>query len=100
VSAQGPFISLRDSFDLTTPNGRLMFQMIAAMAEFERSLIKERVRAGMRNARAKGIAIGRPQANVDMTAVTARRARGESLRTIAISLGVSAALLCKRANAA
>ena len=48
------FISLRDNLDLTTPSGRLMFHVIGAMAQFERSLIQERVRAGLRNARAKG----------------------------------------------
>ena len=47
------FISLRDNLDLSTPSGRLMFQIIGAMAEFERALIQERVRAGLRNARAK-----------------------------------------------
>lgn len=54
------FVSLRDNVDLSTPSGRLMFQIIGAMAEFERSLIVERVKAGMRNARAKGKRIGRP----------------------------------------
>lgn len=55
------FVSLRDSLDLTTPSGRLMFHVIAAMAEFEKSLIQERVCAGLRNARAKGKQLGRPQ---------------------------------------
>jgi DNA invertase Pin-like site-specific DNA recombinase len=50
------FVSLRDNLDLSTPAGRLMFQIIGAMAEFERSLIVERVKAGMRNAREKGSA--------------------------------------------
>jgi DNA invertase Pin-like site-specific DNA recombinase len=54
------FVSLRDNLDLSTPSGRLMFQIVGAMAEFERSLIAERVKAGMRNARAKGRRIGRP----------------------------------------
>jgi DNA invertase Pin-like site-specific DNA recombinase len=45
------FVSLRDNLDLSTPSGRLMFQIIGAMAEFERSLIQERVRAGLRNAK-------------------------------------------------
>jgi len=54
------FVSFRDNLDLTTPSGRLMFQIIGAMAEFERALIQERVKAGMRNARAKGRRIGRP----------------------------------------
>jgi DNA invertase Pin-like site-specific DNA recombinase len=48
------FISLRDNLDPSTPSGRLMFQIIGAMAEFERARTQERVRAGLRNARAKG----------------------------------------------
>src|SRR3989442_9188338 len=59
------FVSLRDNLDLATPSGRLMFQIIGAMAEFERSLIQERVRAGLRNARAKGKRLGRPRVIVD-----------------------------------
>jgi DNA invertase Pin-like site-specific DNA recombinase len=55
------FVSLRDNLDLTTPSGRLMFQIIGAMAEFERALIHERVKAGLRNARAKGKRLGRPR---------------------------------------
>ncbi len=55
------FISQRDNLDLSTPSGRLMFQIIGAMAEFERALIQERVRAGLRNARAKGRRLGRPR---------------------------------------
>ena len=55
------FVSLKDNLDLTTASGRLMFQIIGAMAEFERSLIQERVRAGLRNARAKGKRLGRPE---------------------------------------
>src|SRR5213083_2737323 len=59
------FVSLKDSLDLTTASGRLLFQLVAAMAEFERSLIQERVRAGIRNARAKGRRLGRPPLDVD-----------------------------------
>ena len=55
------FVSLRDNLDLTTPSGRLMFHVIGAMAEFEKSLIQERVCAGLRNARAKGKRLGRPR---------------------------------------
>lgn len=93
------FVSLRDGFDLTTPGGRAMFGMCAVMAEFERALIRERVKAGMVNAKRKGIRIGRPSGpafNVDMKAVRARRACGESLRSIAGDLGCSASLLVKR----
>ena len=52
------FVSLRDNLDLSTPSGRLMFQIIGAMAEFERALIQKRIRAGLRNARAKGKRLG------------------------------------------
>ena len=55
------FVSLRDSLDLGTPSGRLMMQLLGAMAEFERSLIVERVRAGLKNARSKGKTLGRPK---------------------------------------
>ena len=54
------FVSLRDNSDLSTPSGRLMFQIIGAMAEFERALIVERVKAGLRHAQAKGRRLGRP----------------------------------------
>jgi DNA invertase Pin-like site-specific DNA recombinase len=59
------FISIRDQIDMTTPAGRLQFHILSAMAEFERDLIVERVRAGIAQARMKGTksgkAIGRPQ---------------------------------------
>jgi DNA invertase Pin-like site-specific DNA recombinase len=93
------FVSLRDGFDLSTPSGRLMFQIIGAMGEFERNLIRERVRAGMAHARSKGRKLGRARLCVDMEAVAARRANGESLRAIARDLGVSPALLVNRAKA-
>src|ERR1700675_5189643 len=54
------FISFRDNLDLSTPSGRLMMQLLGAMAEFERALIQERVKAGLRNAKAKGVRPGRP----------------------------------------
>jgi DNA invertase Pin-like site-specific DNA recombinase len=53
-------ISLWDDLDLSTPSGRLMFQIVGSMAEFERALIQERVRAGLRNVRAKGRRLGHP----------------------------------------
>jgi len=90
------FVSLRDGFDLSTPSGRLMFQIIGAMGEFERNLIRERVKAGMAHAKAKGRQLGRSRVYVDLKAVESRRASGESLRTIARDLGVSPALLVKR----
>ena len=52
------FISLRDNLDLSTPSGRLMMQRLGSMAEFERALIQERVKAGLRNAKAKASGSG------------------------------------------
>lgn len=54
------FVSLRDNLDLGTPGGRLMFQIIGCMAEFERSLIQERVKAGLQAAKKRGKRLGRP----------------------------------------
>lgn len=83
------FVSLRDNLDLSTPSGRLMFQIIGAMAEFERALIQERVRAGIRNARAKGRRLGRPRVIVDASRVATLRSRGDSWSQIQAELGVS-----------
>lgn len=83
------FMSLKDSLDLTTSSGRLLFQLVAAMAEFERSLIQERVRAGIRNARNKGRRLGRPPLEVDTGRVSRLRASGASLRAISEQLGIS-----------
>ena len=83
------FVSLSDNLDLSTASGRLMFNIIGAMAEFERELIRERVRAGMKNAKAKGARIGRPRANVDASQIARLRASGLSWPKIARELGIS-----------
>jgi len=83
------FISFRDNLDLSTPSGRLMFQIIGAMAEFERSLIQERVKAGLRNARAKGKKFGRPGAQVDAARVAELRYEGLSWSQVCRTLNVS-----------
>ena len=83
------FTSIKDNLDLSTPSGRLMFQIIGAMAEFERSLIQERVKAGLRNARAKGKTLGRPRVAVDAAQIARLRASGASWPKIARELGVS-----------
>jgi DNA invertase Pin-like site-specific DNA recombinase len=82
------FASLKDNLDLSTPSGRLMFQIIGAMAEFERALIQERVKAGLHNARRNGKQLGRPRRVVDNDLVARMRAQGHSLRSIAQRAGV------------
>jgi DNA invertase Pin-like site-specific DNA recombinase len=83
------FVSLRDNLDLSTASGRLMFQIIAAMAEFERSLIQERVRAGLRNAKLKGKTLGRPRRIVNSDQMTRLREQGASFREIGEAVGAS-----------
>src|SRR3974390_600914 len=55
------FVSLHEGVDTSTPNGRLVFGIFASIAEFERELIRDRVKSGLRNARAKGKSLGRPR---------------------------------------
>jgi DNA invertase Pin-like site-specific DNA recombinase len=87
------FVSLSDNLDLSTASGRLMFNIIGAMAEFERELIRERVKAGMKNAKAKGTRIGRPRVKVDTALIARLRDQGASWRAISTQLGVGMATL-------
>jgi DNA invertase Pin-like site-specific DNA recombinase len=89
------FVSLKDAIDLSTPAGRLMFGVIASMAEFERDLIRERVRAGIRNARAKGRRVGRKPIVLDAARLADLRSKGKSIRDIARELGCSRSLVHK-----
>src|SRR6266446_6532202 len=59
------FVSLSESVDTSTPVGKMVFTILGSVAEMERQMIVERVKAGLRNARAKGKRIGRPGASVD-----------------------------------
>ncbi|WP_435211624.1 recombinase family protein [Streptomyces sp. bgisy034] len=81
--------------DTTSADGRLFFQIIAAMAEFERSLIKDRTKAGLEAAKAQGRTGGRPTVITDdlLAVAKARKAKGESVSVIAKALGVSRATL-------
>src|SRR6266478_6239495 len=89
------FISLKESLDLTTPAGRLMFGIISAMAEFERDLIRERVRAGIANRRAKGLRVGRKPIVLDTGRLATMRSDKKSIREIALTLGCSPSLVHK-----
>src|SRR4030067_1810552 len=60
------FISYDNNLDTTTPTGKLVFQIIGAVAEFEKDIIRERVRAGLENVRQKGKRLGRPEINNDI----------------------------------
>ena len=82
------FVSYTEGVDTTTPTGQLLFHIVGAVAQFERDLIAERVRAGLAHARAMGKHIGRPRARVDVEAVQNLRSKGNSLRVIATTLGI------------
>lgn len=89
------FVSFRENIDTGGPLGRAMIVIIGAIAELERNLIKERVKAGMRRARFEGRRIGREPLNVDSYALVRDRDRGMSLKDLAKSYRISRASVCR-----
>ena len=83
------FVSFREQIDTGGPLGRAIVVIIGAIAELERNLIIERVRAGMRRARLEGRHIGRPSLKLDPAAILRDRQRGQSLGQLARSYRVS-----------
>lgn len=88
------FVAVRDQIDYTTPSGRLFVQMLGALGEFEKSLLIERVRAGLDHARRKGKTLGRPRVRPD-EAIHALRALGKSYSEIAKELGITRGAVCR-----
>ena len=84
------FVSLTEAFDMTTPTGRALAGMLAVFAEFEREILRERVKAGIAQARAKGTTFGRPKSAAKKTAEIKRLYRKEKLSKseIARRLGI------------
>lgn len=93
IQARGCDLYLHvQAVDTSTPSGRMLFQMLAVFAEFERSIITTRINAGLDRARAKGTRLGRPAiASIDLKPVRDRLNRGQSIRTIAKATGFSTA---------
>ena len=85
------YVSLRENIDTGGPLGRAIIVIVAAIAELERILIIERVRAGMRRARLDGTHIGRNPLTLDHEAIRRERCQGQSLRKIAKGHRISAA---------
>jgi len=77
------FVSMRESLDTAGPLGRAVMIIVSAVAELERSLIRERVRAGMRRAQLEGQKLGRPCLELDRLSILRDRARGMSLGQLA-----------------
>jgi len=92
------FLSLREAIDTEGPLGRAIVTIISAIAELERSLIIERVRAGMHRARLEGKRIGRVPLDVDRAAIVRDRRLGMSLTQVARQHGVSRATVCRFVN--
>ena len=84
--------SLNEDINTTTPSGRLIFHVFAALAEFERALIRERVTAGIKAAQDRGVKFGRPQV-VTPEIVAQAKASGKSVREAAKELGISKSAL-------
>src|SRR6202171_2579291 len=76
------FVSLSEQLDTSTPTGKMVFTVLGAVAELERSLIVERVKAGLRNARAKGKRLGRPRLVLDRRRIGSLCAQGVFIRSI------------------
>ncbi len=83
------FVSLHEQLDCTTAAGQLLLHLLGAFAEFERAIIRERVKAGLANARSKGKRLGRPSLGIDARQIRSLRRSGHSIRQIARELHIS-----------
>jgi DNA invertase Pin-like site-specific DNA recombinase len=92
------FVSFSEQMDTSTPAGKMVFTVLGAVAELERSLIVERVKAGLRNARAKGKRLGRPKRIADARGIAALRAQGVGWKRIAAEMGIGVGTLYRLAR--
>lgn len=83
------FVSLHEGVDTSSPNGRLFFGIFASIAQFEKELIRDRVRSGLAAAKAKGKRIGRPRVAVDVRRIASLRHQGLSWAEITRETGIS-----------
>jgi len=93
------FVSLKEDVDTSTPAGELIFHVMAAIGQFERALIGDRIRSGLERAKALGKMVGRPRVQISGAQVLALRAQGLSYRDIARRLQISPALAHRLAQA-
>ncbi|MBL7672133.1 MAG: recombinase family protein [Bdellovibrionaceae bacterium] len=93
-SLQIPLVSLQEGFDLSTPIGRVVATVLAALSAFEREIIKERVVAGIQNAKANGKKLGRPSLNLEQE-VRVLRVEGHTFREIQSKLKISPGTIAK-----
>jgi DNA invertase Pin-like site-specific DNA recombinase len=92
-------VVLKQNIDTSSAAGRLTYSVLGAVAEFEREMLRERVRAGMMQARRKGKQIGRPPlrklSNADIAAIRAAREQGASTRRLASQFATSQWTICR-----
>jgi len=92
-------VSLRQNIDTTLPAGRLTFQILGAVAEFEREMLRDRVKAGMAQARRTGKRMGRPALRCfnpsDVERLRALRSQGTSVRRLAKDFGTTQWMVAK-----
>ena len=93
------FISYQENIDTSSPLGQALFTIVSAVAQLERDLIRERVKAGLRVAKAKGVVLGRPRVAVDARAVERLRSQGLSWREVSQRLNLSRATAQRAARA-
>lgn len=82
------FVSLQETIDTSTPTGKMVFTVLAAVAELERATIVERVRAGQKAAKRRGVRFGRPCVEVDADQARKLRSKGLSWRAISAEMGI------------
>ena len=87
----------QQNIDTTTPSGKLMFQICGAFAEFERSMIQQRIKAGLTRAIAKGVKVGRPKVPATVEREVRRRlgGGGEGIVKIARSMGIGTGVVAR-----
>jgi len=83
------FVSFQENIDTSSPLGSAIFTIISAVAQLERDIIAERVKAGLRRAKENGKTLGRPRVKVDLDQVKALHSQGYSTRAIAQELGLT-----------
>lgn len=93
------FVSLKESIDTSTPTGKMIFTVLGAVAELERSTIRERVIAGQKAAKRRGVRFGRPSVEVDIERALKLRKRGLSWRDISAEVGVAKDTLIRHCEA-
>jgi DNA invertase Pin-like site-specific DNA recombinase len=93
------FISYQENIDTSSPLGKAMFTIVAAIAELERNIIVERIRGGLRRAKAMGTRVGRPGLQMNVEHIVNLKTQGLSIRAIAKQVGASPAYVHKALHA-